>query len=510
MQNLLTDSDNVISDIINRVLNCSRNNSLYVWRNNTTNLDGIYNTISIIPYNSSSEISDKIAYAYVSKSDQHLFFAEIKNYFDINLIVYSEDKLTGVRDTCRLVNLNIFQHLSGYLYLFGPLFCPKKINTPSDFSVLAIVHFYNEEDVIEKTITHLLEQEVDVYLLDNWSKDNSYQIALKYQKLFPDRIMLERFPKTGKSDTYQWYDQLGYTEKIAKELKYNWFIHYDMDEIRISPWNDVTIRDALYWIDKQGYSCVENTVIDFRVTEIDEENIFGKDTYFDFRHDKLDFDQVKTWKKSDYVDIRGSLGHFIHIDYPKMYPLKFLNKHYPLRTVEHSMRKVFKDRLPRFVKERALHGGHGHYDHFVGAKAEEFIYDKNKLMLWNDKTFDEYYLPLFTECGINWNLSEDDSLYISNYDISNKKIIIYGAGVWGRKLICKLEKSNTIIALLDSKPENNPSFHCLIPVLPSELIFEKQFDYIVIAIKNVCAQTEIMKMLKDKYGIQESSIICCK
>src|SRR5436190_1338975 len=43
--------------------------------------------------------------------------------------------------------------------------------------VLAIMTLFNESDVVESVIGHLLEEEVDVHIIDNWSTDGSYTIV---------------------------------------------------------------------------------------------------------------------------------------------------------------------------------------------------------------------------------------------------------------------------------------------------------------------------------------------
>ena len=48
-----------------------------------------------------------------------------------------------------------------------------------------------------------------------------------------------------------------------KTLNYEWFIHYDADEIRVSNVGRYYIEDTIYQIDRLGYKTrLRNTVID--------------------------------------------------------------------------------------------------------------------------------------------------------------------------------------------------------------------------------------------------------
>ena len=53
---------------------------------------------------------------------------------------------------------------------------------------------------------------------------------------YPDKVKIDRFPASGKKDYFDLYHQMAWTEELAKTLNYEWFIHYDADEIRVAPW----------------------------------------------------------------------------------------------------------------------------------------------------------------------------------------------------------------------------------------------------------------------------------
>lgn len=503
----------IISDVINRLLNCRELKELYVFGECGDELAYLYPAIHVIRENVREDITGDVVYTHITSGDEleQIIPRVTEGKAAKDFIIYvsadieisdEEKKVLGEPN-----ELKRYSGLSGTLFLSGISFQrPQKLTVPDDFKVLAVIHFYNEVDILGQTIQYLLAQEIDLYLLDNWSDDGSYEIAKEYQEANPGRIYLEQFPLSGGSGNYEWYNQLEKTEMISKTLDYDWFIHYDMDEMRVSPWKNTTLREAIYRIDRQGYNCIENTVIDFRVTAQDMDNIFMQDTFFDFRHEKIMFDQLKTWKRSQQIDLKSSAGHFAHVADPKIYPLKFLNRHYPLRSQEQAEKKVFQDRLPRFRKERGERGWHGHYDGF--RKAEDFIFDRSELLSWQANTFRELYIPFFLECGLRWDVNGKPAP-IELPDIENRKVILYGAGDIGKRIYFKLIERNQIVAWVDKQYGQMPAMFCEKVVSPREIL-NTVYDYIVVAVKKAELVQEIKAELIGTYGVSEEKILCMK
>lgn len=509
---ILSKEKTVISDIINRVLSCREIKSLYVFGEPEGELEWLYPGIQVFRGRSQKDATGDVVYIHIANRDEFDWMipwvVEEKEIKDFILYVSPDADISA--EEMKILGsphyLDRYSGLKGILFLVGISFQkPRELIVPDSFKVLAVIHFYNEADILGQTIQYLLSQEVDIYLLDNWSDDGSYEIAQKYQEADPGRIHLERFP-AGKSDNFELYDQLEKTEMISKELDYNWYVHYDSDEIRMSPWEGVTLREAIYCVDRQGYNCIENTVIDFRFTEQDSDNIFMKDGFFDFRHQKKLFNHLKTWKKSQQIDLKSSGGHFAHIADPRIYPLKFLNRHFPLRSMKQAEKKVFQDRLPRFAKERGERGWHAHYDRFK--KAEDFIFDSSKLLCWQPDTFHELYIPLFLECGLRWDIN-DKPVNIELQDIENRKVILYGAGNMGKSLYLELMKKNRVVAWVDKQYGQLPAMFCEKVVSPQEML-KTDYDYVVLAVKKTELVQEIKKELTGIYAVPEEKILCMK
>jgi len=233
-------------------------------------------------------------------------------------------------------------------------------------SILAIVNAFNEEDIIDEVLQHLLASEVHVHVVDNWSTDRTCEVVL-HRAMKDSRVSLSRFPETP-GPSYQWFDQLRNVERIAWSSGFDWILHNDADELRYAPWPGVTLRDAVSFIDSRGYSAIDLTVIDFRFTSTTAEvsGEFEKNLhYFEFGKRPGHFVQVKGWRNNQPVDLASSGGHEAKFVNRRVYPLKFLNKHYPLRSSLQAEKKVFRDRLPRFLEENAARGWHTQYDRFA-------------------------------------------------------------------------------------------------------------------------------------------------
>ena len=301
------------------------------------------------------------------------FYDLINNYLSDFLIGYS------VNTDFHLWKNNITV-LSGRELQISKSMSPKKI--------LAIIHAYNEEDIINDVVEHLINQGIDIYVLDNWSNDSTFDILTLLKDKYPDRITLDRFPECN-SVNYEWELQLQKTEDIAFNMKnYDWILHYDADEIRISPWKGVTLSRAISFIDSLGYNAIDFTVIDFRPTEEDNnQNILIKNRFFEFGKRPGHFNQVKGWKNQEgtKVCLSRTGGHEAQFLNRKIYPIKFLTKHYPLRSTQQAKKKIFIDRIPRFEKENREKGWHTQYNNI--SEECSFIYEKQYLINWNENFF---------------------------------------------------------------------------------------------------------------------------
>lgn len=228
--------------------------------------------------------------------------------------------------------------------------------------ILAIICTYNEEDVICEVVDHLINQGLDVCIIDDASTDNTLNILQK--KYGTNKKIIIRTRAASKD--FVLFDILKLKEAIAKEFssQYDWFMHLDSDEIRISPFPGYTLQNGISFADSLGYNAIDFTVIDFRydqtgvsITKNFEKNL----NLFEFGKRPGHFAQIKCWKKTDVFQLAGTGGHNVNFEGIRVYPIKFLLKHYPYRNNEQAQKKLFKDRAGRIDKANKDKGWHGHY-----------------------------------------------------------------------------------------------------------------------------------------------------
>lgn len=292
------------------------------------------------------------------------------------------------------INTDFHRVKSTLLALSGRFAHPCRENITKR-KVAAIIHGFNECDILPEVVRHLHQQNVEVHYFDNWSTDGTWENA-QHLKSAGLLTHVERFPDKP-TEQYEWHEQLKKTEQYARTIDADWVMHHDADEIRVSPWNNLNLCESISFIDGLGFNAIDFTVIDFRPCKNIEFASHFQDnlTHFEFGRRPGHFKQLKCWKNTQTVDLASSGGHEVGFVEKKVFPLKFLLKHYPLRSAAQAERKIFKDRLPRFGKERNERGWHTHYDSLSNAAKQggvEINWVYHQLLPFNRNTFNTDFL----------------------------------------------------------------------------------------------------------------------
>ncbi len=224
------------------------------------------------------------------------------------------------------------------------------------FRVVAIIAMFNEADIIVRCILALNEQGVLAYVLDDGSTDES--VSLVEPLVGHGVIELERL---ASDDTFSLTRILRRKEQVAEELDADWFINHDADEFRESPWPGVTLAEALHRVDAAGYNAVDFVLLDFWPAHTDgQATIEGSQYSPGLAYNSR---QVRCWKRGSVpVDLVTSAGHDVSFPSRRVFPLRFLLKHYPIRSAEPAARKVWQERIPRFDQLERERGWHVQYD----------------------------------------------------------------------------------------------------------------------------------------------------
>jgi hypothetical protein len=235
---------------------------------------------------------------------------------------------------------------------------------PSDFPVVAIVSAYNEADIIEQVVRGLIDQGIDVYILDDGSTDCT--VAVVEQFLGCGVVGIERLTETAGTEPgpFDWERILLRKAQLAAELDARWFIHHDADEFRESPWPHLSVNDAIRRVDALGFNAIDFTSLDF--WPVHDTFSAGDDVreafpfYSQTSHDRV---QIRCWKRTDVpVDLASSGGHDVRFPGRKVFPVRFILRHYPIRGQAHGERKVFQERRNRFLEGERARGWHVQYD----------------------------------------------------------------------------------------------------------------------------------------------------
>jgi hypothetical protein len=248
--------------------------------------------------------------------------------------------------------------------------------------VTALIAAYNEADIIDQVVGDLIRQDVSVYLIDNGSTDGTADSVGRW--LNHGLIGVERFPADGENPVFDWTALLKRKEELARQLDADWFIHSDADEFRESPWPDEPLAQAIAAVDRAGYNAIDFEVLNFWPThDRFQPGDDVREAFPFFAHSEREWadQQIKCWKRNTQVDLVSSGGHEAKFDGRRVFPLRFILRHYPIRGQAHGDRKVFVERKPRFAPEERAKKWHIQYDGFEpGAR---FLRDQKELERWD-------------------------------------------------------------------------------------------------------------------------------
>jgi hypothetical protein len=240
------------------------------------------------------------------------------------------------------------------------------VDAPAGFSVTAIMAAYNEEDIIGLSIQHLVEQGVSVYLIDRASTDAT--VAEAQRVAGKGLVGIERFPDESgaPADDAQpasWGRLLERKQKLAQELDGDWFIHHGVDEFRESPWPHLDLRQAILRVHEAGYNAIDFAAFGFPPT--DDNYRKGDDLRTTFRYcepaRRFDRLRINAWKRSP-VDLVSSGGQEAIVPDRRVFPVRFLLRHYPIRNQAQGERKIVQEREPRRDPAERTLGSYAQYD----------------------------------------------------------------------------------------------------------------------------------------------------
>lgn len=232
-------------------------------------------------------------------------------------------------------------------------------------TVLAIVAAHNEADVIRPCVEALIADGVDVYLLDHASDDGTADAVADLVGRGLVRIEPFVTADEGGPGPFDLRRILTRKLQVAAELGYDWVINHDADEFRESPWLGVGLREGIARVAALGYDAIDFEVLEFRPT--DDRFQAGDDPRTALPFYRAGFPcnraQVRCWRhQAEPVDLLSTGGHDTRFPGRRVFPIRFLLRHYPFRTQAQAERKLFRERRPRYAEDERDLGWHVHYD----------------------------------------------------------------------------------------------------------------------------------------------------
>ena len=199
---------------------------------------------------------------------------------------------------------------------------------------------YNDEDIIEEVIEHLISQEIPLVVLDNGSTDGSYEICKKF--VGKGIIELKQF----KTSSYKWDLILRMLYDMALVHSPDWVMRSDSDEFLESGLKNTTLKEAIIQADNEGYNLIQFDAFQFFMTDNDNESaksIKDKLRYYSCQGEFA----YRAWKYFPGIRIGDAMGHYpiFPDDYRyKIYPHKLVDRHYPFRSKKQAEIKM-KNRI---------------------------------------------------------------------------------------------------------------------------------------------------------------------
>ncbi|HEX3511307.1 MAG TPA: glycosyltransferase family 2 protein [Solirubrobacteraceae bacterium] len=203
--------------------------------------------------------------------------------------------------------------------------------------IIALIQVYNERRFIANCIEHLREQGVEVYLVDNESTDDTVAIAERYV----GRGVID-IESIAREDCYAVREQVAHKEQLAQRLDADWFIHYDADEVRVSPKQGQTLAEAIAEYDEAGFNAInflEFTFVPTRESPDHDHPDFAKTMLWYYPYLPTFPHRLNAWKNQDGPVDLGGAGHRIKFPGLRMAPESLYMRHYMFLSAEHVREK---------------------------------------------------------------------------------------------------------------------------------------------------------------------------
>jgi len=204
--------------------------------------------------------------------------------------------------------------------------------------VIGMLLVHNDEDIISEVIENFLSQGLELVVLDNGSTDKTFQICEKF--LGKGVLQLKQFKTSTFIGQHDLLHRMLYHMALTESP--DWLLRSDSDEFFESGIHHRNLKDAIEQVDKEGFNLIQFNRFDFFMTDDDNESaksIKEKLPYYSCHGDYL----YRVWKYFPGIRMGYAGGHYPifpeSLPY-KIYPKKFIMRHYKFRSKEQAEKKM--------------------------------------------------------------------------------------------------------------------------------------------------------------------------
>jgi glycosyltransferase involved in cell wall biosynthesis len=250
---------------------------------------------------------------------------------------------------------------------------------------------HNEADIVGQVIEHLISQGIELVVLDNGSTDGSYEIIQHH--IGKGILSVNRM----ETEYFETESIFGTLHAMVTQYSPDWMLLTASDEFLESPYRGLTLKGAIQLEGERGHNMIQFNNFEFYPTEKDhnsqESDVRKRLRYYSWHDDY----QFRCWRMYPGMTAFGTHGHDDKLPDgipTKVSPNKFILRRYRIRSYEHGLRKIFRDRIPRFSPKERAKGWHVHYDN-IRTDRKYFVIDSARLTRYDEdgnwnltKTFD--------------------------------------------------------------------------------------------------------------------------
>jgi radical SAM protein with 4Fe4S-binding SPASM domain len=262
---------------------------------------------------------------------------------------------------------------------------PREALAPS--TVCGLIFCYNEEHILRNTLLYYLSMGIDLVVFDNQSSDRSREIVAEVWLDHPERI---RDLIIVKTQGFEWQKILEYACSYMHYhlCRYEWIILIDADAFYRSPVCGLSLLQFMHAARARGSNVLDGALYEFFPTENDDMAVASpveRMRYFDaIDRPVLRYPQHKIFLYHPSIDFYTNAGHICSREDLRVFDCRFLYLHYKWVSLEHGIRKIFVDRMPRFIERKVHARYHPQYLGLLPLR-EDLVMDSKNLRQFRDE-----------------------------------------------------------------------------------------------------------------------------